>query len=82
MKPPIPETLLEKTKMAGRIWPGGYRGLHNGGLIWLTHQLTVTAIAVCRKMDSKWYIAEDDSFSDEVGPFSNLDSLCPKKVDY
>ena len=45
----------------------------DGGLIWLTHQLTGTAIAVCRKVDGKWYVAEDDGFSDEVDPFSNLD---------
>ena len=48
----------------------------DGGLVWLTHQLTGTAIAVCRKVDGKWFVAEDDGFSDEVGPFSNLDSLC------
>ena len=48
----------------------------DGGLIWVTHQLTGTAIAVCRKVDGKWFVAEDDGFSDEVGPFSNLDSLC------
>ena len=48
----------------------------NGGLICLTHQLRETAIAVCRKAGGKWYVAEDDGFSDEVDPFSNLDSLC------
>ena len=46
------------------------------GNIWMTHLLTGCAIAVCRKENDKWYVAEDDSFSDEVGPFSNLDTLC------
>ena len=46
------------------------------GNIWLSHLLTGTAIAVCRKGDDGWYAAEDDSFYEEIGPFKDLDSLC------
>ena len=46
------------------------------GNIWVTHLLTGTAIAVCRKMQGSWFAAEDDGFDNEIGPFSDLDTLC------
>ena len=45
------------------------------GNLWVCSREWGTAIAVCREVDGKWFAAEDDSFSGEVGPFKTLDDL-------
>ena len=45
------------------------------GNLWITSREWGTAVAVCRELDRQWFAAEDDSFSDQVGPFANVDEL-------
>ncbi len=43
---------------------------------WVVSVSGGVAVAVCRKVDGKWYAAEDDAFSEEIGPFKSLDEIC------
>ena len=52
------------------------------GNIWLTHIETGCAIEVCRQVNQIWYVAGDDGFSDQVGPFDNIDDLCDCVIKY
>ena len=47
------------------------------GNIWLSHILTGTAIAVCKKVNNEWFSADvdDDGFIDRIGPFDSLTQL-------
>ncbi len=38
--------------------------------LWITSRRFGTAIAVCKEVDGKWFVAEDDSFGGQIGPFS------------
>lgn len=43
--------------------------------LWITSIFFGTAVAVCREVGGEWFAAEDESFCNQIGPFSSLDDL-------
>ena len=45
------------------------------GNLWILSRQFGTAIAVCKEVGGEWFAAEDDSFSDQIGPFPSVNDM-------
>ena len=45
------------------------------GNLWILSRQFGTAIAVCKEVEGEWFAAEDDSFSNQIGPFSSVNDM-------
>ena len=43
--------------------------------LWITSGRFGTAVAICWEAEGNWFAAEDDSYSDKIGPFPNQEAL-------
>lgn len=55
--------------------PDTYDEEGEDGIVWLTSRLNGISFAACRQVDGLWYVAEDDGFAGEIGPFTSMNEL-------